>query len=395
LLSLWRFCEELADDVFDLGFGDVEIGDWETAEGFAADFGDAGAGHFQTGGLGLLLDDFTEGSEVPRGGVGEGQADELVGGEAGDDFCERAVEEDFAMIDDDHAWAERLDVAHVVAGEDGGDLLIAIVVAEEIADALLRRDVEADGGLVEEENFGRVEERGDELEFHPLAEAQLADHDVHFVDDIEQLGERSDDFPVVLGIEAVDGPVELKGFAGGEVPPERVLLSHEQREFALEGILAMPRDVAEDGGFAAGGMQKAAEHLEHRGFAGAVGTEEADEFAFFDGEGDVICGAHFLILAPEQTADSAPEAGLLFIGAKDLGEAIGGDRGHRRALGEDGESGEAKVEVIGRGMCSGASIEWNLGKQCEWEGGRYERPSTSDFQHPTSNIQRKYAPSAG
>ena len=62
-----RFGEERADDVFDLGFGDVEIGHWEAAKGFAADFADALPRDFQPGGLGLLLDDFAEGGEVARG----------------------------------------------------------------------------------------------------------------------------------------------------------------------------------------------------------------------------------------------------------------------------------------------------------------------------------------
>ena len=35
------------------------------------------------------------------------------------------------------------------------------------------------------------------------------------------------------------------------------------------------------------GPERAGEHVENRGFAGAVGTDESDDRAFFDFEGDV------------------------------------------------------------------------------------------------------------
>ena len=52
--------------------------------------------------------------------------------------------------------------------------LLAVEVAEERPDRLLRHDVEADGGLVEEQHRRVVQQRGGQLAAHALAERQLA-----------------------------------------------------------------------------------------------------------------------------------------------------------------------------------------------------------------------------
>ena len=104
--------------------------------------------------------------------------DEFEIGEAVEDVAEPAVEEEVAVVDDDDASTELLDVGHVMAGEQDGGLAGRVVIAQEFADILLRNHVEADGGFVEEEDAGLVEQRGDELHFHAFAEGEFADHDV-------------------------------------------------------------------------------------------------------------------------------------------------------------------------------------------------------------------------
>ena len=96
--------------------------------------------------------------------------DELEVGETINHVIELAVEEDRALVDDDHAAAERLDIRHVVAREQDGRLALRVVVTQEFTNDLLRDDVEADGGLVEEQDLGLMQERGDELHLHALPE---------------------------------------------------------------------------------------------------------------------------------------------------------------------------------------------------------------------------------
>jgi hypothetical protein len=323
------FGEELADDFFDGEFLDADVGDFAGGEDGAAGLGDAAAGDAQADVGGAAFDDFAEGGEVAGGGaVFEGEVEDFVGSEAVDDRAQRAIEEDAAFIDDDDPFAELLDVLHVVAGEHGDDAVAGIVFAQELADFFLAGDVEADGGLIEEEHAGRVEEGGDELHLHAFAEGKLADHDIEMAADVEQGGELVDDAGVARFVDAVDGAIELEGFAGGEVPPEGVFLAHEEGELPLHFIVALPGDEAEHAGGAGRGIEEAGEHFQDGGLAGAVGAEKADEFAFLDGEGDVVRGAHVLVFAPAEALDGAEDARRFFVGPIHFGQSLGFDGAH-------------------------------------------------------------------
>ena len=70
-------------------------------------------------------------------------------------------------------------------------------------------------------------------------------------------------------------------------------------------------------------MQQAGEHFEGGRFARAVGAEEADQFAFLNGEADVVNGDGLLVAAMEKAAHSAAKARFLFVGAKGLGQSRG------------------------------------------------------------------------
>ena len=92
-----------------------------------------------------------------------------------------------AVVDDDDALAQRLDVSHVVAREQHGRAVASVVLGDERADALLHRHVEADRRLVEEQHLRQVEERADDLDLHPLAEREVPHGLVHEIGDVEQL----------------------------------------------------------------------------------------------------------------------------------------------------------------------------------------------------------------
>ena len=105
--------------------------------------------------------DFAVAAEVARQlAVAEQQRQHFVAAEAVDDAGERAVVDDLAVVDDDHAAAERGHVFHVVAGQQDRDPADFLVVLQEFLDVVLGDDVEADRRLVEEQHFGRVEQGG-------------------------------------------------------------------------------------------------------------------------------------------------------------------------------------------------------------------------------------------
>ena len=336
--------KNLPDDVFNGDFLDVYVGDGEFVEEGFTGGNDVVALHFKREGGGGLLGDFAVAGEF-RGGNFIGllalDGDELEVGEAVHDVAQFAVEEDFAVVNDDDALAERLDVGHVMAGEENGGFLGGVVAADKFANGLLGNDVEADGGLVEKQDAGLVEQGGDEFHFHAFAQTQLADGDVELVLDAEEFGQLGDGFfEAVLG-DAVDFGVELEGFAGGEVPPELIFLAEDEGELAAVAVGALPGSVTEDFGRASRGKEEAGEHFEGGGFAGAVGAEKTDEFAGFDLEADVVDGDGLLVLAIEQALDRAGKAGLLFVGAKSLGQAVNLDDGHPCKIGKK-EEGKRK-----------------------------------------------------
>ncbi len=150
--------------------------------------------------------------------------------------------DELAVGDDEDAVAEGLDVAHVVAGQEHGHAAARVVLAQAFLDRHLGHDVEADRRLVEQEDLGLVEQGGDQLHLHPLAEGQLADGLAGELLDAEQLGQLAEGLAELVVGDGVDLPVELEAVGGGQVPPELVLLAHDEGELAAEGVLAVPGD---------------------------------------------------------------------------------------------------------------------------------------------------------
>eukprot|EP01035_Chromulina_nebulosa_P005668 gene5668-7692_t len=162
--------EEFGDHVFEGDVLDRDVGYRAGAEDFLRDGHDVFTWHAE-GEFAVVRARRRAEARLPRVGEGDG-----VAGEEGDDFFARtagvleavegAVVDLGAFVDHDHAFAEFLDVGHVVAREENRDAMFAVILAEELADGALRDDVEADGGFVEEEDARAVEERGDELHLH-------------------------------------------------------------------------------------------------------------------------------------------------------------------------------------------------------------------------------------
>ena len=316
--------ENLADDIFHRHFGDIDIGHGQFIEqGFAG--GDhAVARHFQRDGRGRAHGHFAVAQQFFRRillRLLALESHELEIREPVHDLRQLAVKEQFAMVDDDDAAAELLDVRHVMAGEHDGGLLLLIVAADEFAHGLLRNHVQADGRFVQKEHLRLVQQRGDELHLHAFAQGKFTHAHVQLVRHAQQLGQLAHGpAEAVLG-NAVDLGIELEGFAGGEIPPELVLLPQHQGELPAVGIGAFPRHMAEHARGAAGGIEQAGEHLQRGGLARAIRSEKAHELARLDAEADVIDGDGLLVLAADQAADGPAEAGLLFVGAKGLGQA--------------------------------------------------------------------------
>ena len=138
------------------------------------------------------------------------EPDDPLPGAGTGDAVEVAVVDLLAVVDDDDALAERRDVRHVVAGEQDGGPVAAVVVAQELADVFLRHDIEADGRFVEEEHARAVQQRRDQFHLHAFAERELAHHDVELGPDTEQCDEFVERLLVGRMVEAVDGAKQVE-----------------------------------------------------------------------------------------------------------------------------------------------------------------------------------------
>src|SRR5690606_9297042 len=165
---------EAGQDVFDAGFVQGEVGDGVVGGG-RCDGGGGGAGEFQplAGALGAQV----AGAGQVQGVGGGLQVDEegAGGGCQGVQAVEVAVVGEGAVVDEDDAAAQALHVAEVVGGEQDGGVAAGVEVQQEFADGGFGDDVQADGGFVQDEQVGVVQEGGGEVAAHALAEAELAD----------------------------------------------------------------------------------------------------------------------------------------------------------------------------------------------------------------------------
>ena len=132
-------------------------------------------------------------------------------------------------------------------------------------------DVEADGGLVEEDEVGVAADREGEEDALLLASAELAEEAVF---DALKLGDADDlgdgQRVGIVAAEEVDVLADAEGFGdAGD-------LQHGADAGAGGGVA---RVAAEDADGAGGGGDEAEEQLDCGGFACAVGAEESDDFA--------------------------------------------------------------------------------------------------------------------
>ena len=119
-------------------------------------------------------------------------------------LVERAVGEQAALADDDDALGQRLDVVHVVGREQHGHALLAVEPPHELAHGELRRRIEADRRLVEEQDRGIVQQGRGELRAHALAERELAHRLVEQRLEPQHGHELVASAAIALGLDAID-----------------------------------------------------------------------------------------------------------------------------------------------------------------------------------------------
>jgi hypothetical protein len=100
-----------------------------------------------------------------------------------------------------------------------------------------------------------VEQGGDQLHLHALAQGKLAHHDIELVAHGEKIDEFVECLPVLVGGQPVNVAQQQKRFDGGQIPPELVLLAEHEGEDAAVGIFAL-------GGIESGDPRRAARGID-------------------------------------------------------------------------------------------------------------------------------------
>src|SRR5438445_325461 len=112
-MTIWMTSEDTTDDFFDGHLLDINISDRQLIQKSLADGDYAIALDLEPDAARALLDDFTVLAQMLRGtavGAGALDSDEFGIGEPVDNVAQPAIEEDFTVVDDNHPFAEFLDI---------------------------------------------------------------------------------------------------------------------------------------------------------------------------------------------------------------------------------------------------------------------------------------------
>ena len=185
--SRWqRAREHVLDHVLDRRVLDRQVGDVELAQHLRGDLRGVGTADPDRRPPVLAAHHLAVLRQVGRT-VEQRDADRLGRRELVGQRGEGAVEQDPAVVDDDHPLAQRLDVGHVVARQQHRRARPLVVLGEERADPLLGGDVEPDRRLVEEQHRRPMQQGAADLGLHPLPERQVADRLGDQVAEVEEL----------------------------------------------------------------------------------------------------------------------------------------------------------------------------------------------------------------
>jgi len=209
----------------------------------------------------------------------------------------RSVGEDATLGDDDDAVADLFDDF-----EDVGDVEDGFALGGEQFKKVFEEaggdDIEAGEWFIKDEQLGIVKQGGGDED--ALTHSLGVGRDGRVLPGFEiQEAQKAGGFGLDEGFaQAAETADELEIFEAGEIGVE-VRLFGDIAENAAEGDHVAMDVMALEEHAAIVGAEHAGDDFDGGGFAGAVGTEEADDFAGGEGEADVFNGGNAAITAIE------------------------------------------------------------------------------------------------
>src|SRR5688572_5695874 len=217
------------------------------------------------------------------------------------------------MIDHKHSLAESDNVRHVMARQQDGRAVTAVVFDQKLPHSGLHGHIQADSGLIKKQHAGTMEQGRCELAFHAFSERKLANLFVQHASEIQKIGELFHGIEVVALRDLVDRAIDEEGLACGQIPNQLVLLTHHKGDLTQKLRLPVERAEATDADLPACGKKQPRQHLQSRRLACAVGSQESDNLAFLNLEGHVLYGANGFVFPRDERLQRTPEAGFLLV----------------------------------------------------------------------------------
>src|SRR5690606_14733987 len=342
-----RLAGEVEEDRLEVRPGDLDVGELHpAASGGRDDGGDRRRGVADVEeDLTALDDGAVDGVErLERRGRGRevAAADEPDLVELTDDPDELlagALGLDGAGVDDADAVAQPLGLLHVVRRVEhrhalGGQRL------DGLEDRVARLRVHADGGLVEDEKLGPVEEPDADVQPALHAAGELLGRALGAVGQADELEHLRGALPELGAAEAVEPPEEQEVLPRGELGVDRELL-RDEAEQPLRLDLARAHPAPGDPHLAVVGGEQPGDHRDRRRLARPVGTEQPVGLPRRDVERHAADGGEVT-----EPADESGDLEHRGAGAR-LGGAVGDVARHGKA--PAGSRGVLQSWHVGRG----------------------------------------------
>src|SRR6476661_3733806 len=196
---------------------------------------------------------------------------------AGFELARSAESDDFTVVHDSDAIAEAFGLFDVVGGHDDGFLFL-LELFDDVVNLAANLGIEAGGRLIEEENFGIVDEGHGKSETLFLAARKLAVKGVALFFEAEALEK-------FFGIAAafVEAGEEAESLHDAKFIGKRSGLQ-SGADFVFQGLRITLRVETADRDAATVQIAQALENFDGGCFSGAVGAKQAEDFAFLDGK---------------------------------------------------------------------------------------------------------------
>ena len=216
-----------------------------------------------------------------RNGIGGKVDDDHVGAHSPLQLRGRALLDDAAVVDDGHPVRQGIGLLEILSGEKHRHPQLGVQPAHLVPHLRPADRIEAGGGLVQEENFGPVYQRGGQVEAASHAAAVGLDTGIHGVADISEVHCPRYGGGAVGRAQPVQAGLEIQYLPAGLAFVERRFLQGDADANANRSRIGNDV-VAGHRGPPRGGLQQGAQHPHRGALASAVGTEKSIDLAGVD-----------------------------------------------------------------------------------------------------------------